>query len=136
VYYGRPALGAAALVELDGRVLLVQRGHPPYQGFWMLPAGFVEYDECAADTAVREALEETGLTVRLRGLQGFYYGTDDPRNPSHLAVYHAEVVGGTMAAGDDAVALATFAPTELPQDIAFEGQRQALAAWRRAKSGP
>ena len=134
VYYARPAFGAAVLIEFGGRVLLVQRRNPPYQGYWMLPAGFVEYDECAAGTAVREAREETGLEVRLAGLHGLYYGTDDPRNPSHLAVYYAEVTGGELRVGDDAAALATFHPAELPQQIAFAGQRQALADWRRGKT--
>ena len=135
VYYARPAFGAAVLIEFEGRVLLVQRRNRPYQGHWMLPAGFVEYDECAAETAVREALEETGLEVRLAGLHGLYYGTDDPRNPSHLAVYYAEVTGGAPQVGDDAAALATFHRDELPEQIAFAGQRQALRDWQRAKRG-
>src|SRR5690242_19964708 len=70
VYYARPATGAAVLVTRGDEILLVQRAHPPYLAEWMLPAGFVEYGEFAEDTAVREALEETGLVVRLTGLFG------------------------------------------------------------------
>src|SRR5262245_43961281 len=63
-YYAKPALGAATIIEDDeGRLLLVQRGHEPYKGWWTMPTGFVEYGEDAAETAAREVLEETGLLV-------------------------------------------------------------------------
>ena len=97
----------------------------------MLPAGFIEYGEYAADTAVREAEEETGLQVELTGLRGLYFGTDDPRDISHLAVYDARVVGGTPTAGDDACAVAFFGPDQLPEKIAFQGHRDALRDWKR-----
>ena len=123
-------MGAAILVESDdGRVLLVQRANEPYRGWWMLPAGFVEYGDSAADTALREATEETGLVVELTGLQGVYFGTDDPRDIAHLVAYTARVVGGDLVPADDAAAADYFGPDDLPSQIAFEGQRQALRAW-------
>src|SRR5206468_2174807 len=74
-YYAKNALGAALLIERDHAVLLVKRAHEPYQGQWMLPAGFVEYGEDAADTAVREAREECALDVRVTSIFGYYFGT-------------------------------------------------------------
>jgi 8-oxo-dGTP diphosphatase len=132
-YYGKNALGAAvAILSDDARqILLVQRAHEPFRDWWMLPAGFVEYGDSAADTAVREAEEETGLDVELTALRGLYFGTDDPRDVAHLAVYDARVVRGTPRAGDDASAVAFFGPDELPEQLAFEGQRQAIEDWRR-----
>jgi ADP-ribose pyrophosphatase YjhB (NUDIX family)/inorganic pyrophosphatase len=132
VYYARPALGAAVAVELDGKLVLVQRAHEPYRGWWMLPAGFVEYGEFAEDTAVREAEEETGLLVALDGLFGLYHGAGDPRNVSHLAVYRARALGGTMRAADDAQDVRAFAPEDIPLEIAFESQRQVIADWAAA----
>ena len=130
VYYAKNATGAALLIVEDGKVLLVQRAHEPYLEYWMLPAGFVEYGELAEETAVREAQEETGLDVELTGLWGFYFGSDDPRNVAHLAVYEARRTGGTLAAGDDAMAAAFFGPDELPEQIAFRAHRRTLADWR------
>jgi ADP-ribose pyrophosphatase YjhB (NUDIX family) len=136
VYYAKNALGAAVLVERAGNLLLVQRAHAPYEGWWMLPAGFVEYGEDAADTAVREALEECGLDVRLAGFFGAYFGTDDPRNPSYLLVYHAALSDqrAEPVAGDDACAAAWFAPERLPAQIAFAAHRQALADWQARRT--
>jgi ADP-ribose pyrophosphatase YjhB (NUDIX family) len=116
-------------IEREGQVLLVRRRHEPYQGWWMLPAGFVEYGDSAEETGVREALEETGLAVRLTGLWGVYFGVDDPRNVAHLIVFGAVAVGGSPRPGDDASELAFFPPERLPERIAFEGQWAALRDW-------
>jgi ADP-ribose pyrophosphatase YjhB (NUDIX family) len=136
VYYAKNALGAALLIVENERVLLVRRAHEPYLGQWMLPAGFVEYGELAEETAVREAKEETGLEVELTGLWGFYFGSDDPRNVAHLAVYAAGRVGGELRAGDDAIDARFFGRDELPAEIAFQAHRHALADWRREPDRP
>ncbi len=138
VYYAKNALGAAILVEREGRILLVQRAHEPYKDWWMLPAGFVEYGEDAAHTAVREAQEECRLTVALEGVFGTYFGTDDPRNPSYLIVYHArpDPPDAEPVAGDDAFDARWFAADHLPAQIAFEGHRKAIRDWQTGrKSG-
>jgi ADP-ribose pyrophosphatase YjhB (NUDIX family) len=131
-YYARNSLGAAILVEREGKVLLVQRGHPPYLGDWMLPAGFVEYGEHASETAVREAEEECGVRVTVMGSPGVHFGTDDPRNPGYLLVYRATLVDVDAApvAGDDAAACEWFGHDDLPANIAFMAHRAAITAWR------
>jgi ADP-ribose pyrophosphatase YjhB (NUDIX family) len=131
VYYAKNALGAAVMILSDERdsVLLVQRAHEPYRGWWMLPAGFVEYGDTAADTAVREAEEEMGLQIRLTGLRGLFFGADDPRDAAHLAVYDAQILDGNPRAGDDAHAVGFFKWNELPARIAFEAHRQAIREW-------
>jgi 8-oxo-dGTP diphosphatase len=80
---------------------------------------------------VREAEEETGLDVALDGLWGFYFGTDDPRNVAHLAVYAARRVGGTLRAGDDASDARFFPRDALPEQIAFQAHRRTLADWQQ-----
>jgi 8-oxo-dGTP diphosphatase len=131
VYYAKNATGAALLIVEGASVLLVQRAHQPFIGPWMLPAGFVEYGEFAEESAVREAEEETNLRVELAGLWGFYFGTDDPRNVAHLAVYAARRLGGELRAGDDAIDARFFHRDSIPEEIAFKTHRRALADWRR-----
>jgi 8-oxo-dGTP diphosphatase len=55
---------AAAVVVSGGRVLLVRRTVTEGELSWQFPAGKVEQSESPEEAAVREAHEETGLTVR------------------------------------------------------------------------
>jgi ADP-ribose pyrophosphatase YjhB (NUDIX family) len=54
--------GAGAIVEQDGRLLLVrQRRH--YGTYWELPSGYVEAGESFEQATAREVLEEAGVAV-------------------------------------------------------------------------
>ena len=65
-----PKVGAdAALLNEDGRVLLQLRAD---DRTWGLPGGYVEPNESPAETAVRETVEETGLSVDVRQLIGVF----------------------------------------------------------------
>jgi 8-oxo-dGTP diphosphatase len=63
--------GSALIVDGD-RYLVVKRAREPERGRWDLPGGFCEYGEDPADTAVREAFEETGLRVAVAELLGVW----------------------------------------------------------------
>jgi 8-oxo-dGTP pyrophosphatase MutT (NUDIX family) len=51
----------AAVIREDGRMLAIRRAD---NGEWVPPGGIVELDENPRDTARREVLEETGVTVQ------------------------------------------------------------------------
>jgi 8-oxo-dGTP diphosphatase len=135
VLYINPVVGAGALVEKDGKVVLVRRGVEPKAGYWSLPAGYVEGDEMAEDAAVREMEEETGLRIEIDDLLGVYSFGKEPQT-GVLILYSAHPVGGELRAGDDAQEVRTFAPTDMPPDeqIAFHTHLQALRDWRRARA--
>lgn len=130
VFYQNPIPAAGAVIVEDGKILMVRRGHPPKVGWWTLPAGFMEWDEHPTDTAIRELKEETGLDVRLTGFFEVYSGSDDCRNNAILILYLAKRIGGTLVAGDDASEVRFFGFDELPEQIAFESHRRALALYR------
>jgi len=131
IAYRNPVPACGVLVRREGLILLARRGHEPRKNAWGIPAGFMEYGEHPEVTAVREALEETGLRVRLTGLFGVYAARDDPRARAVLILYHARVVGGRLQPGDDAIELGYFPLGRLPRPIAFRAHREALRDLRR-----
>lgn len=66
-----PELAVSAAIFRDGKVLVVQRAHPPAQGLWTLPGGRVEVGETLVDAVIREIAEETALTIGVIGLAGY-----------------------------------------------------------------
>ena len=131
VQYLNPAPGAGVVVRRGDRVCLVRRRFAPKQGQWSLPTGFMEWGEAPAQTACREALEETGLEVRLTGLYAVEAGVLPPDTPVVVIFYLAEETGGRLVAGDDADEVGFFALDELPGPIAFAAHRRVLAMLRR-----
>ena len=69
---------SAAIFDERGRILLTRRVD---NGQWCLPGGGMEPGESAAEACVREVLEETGLSVRVKRLVGIY------SHPDQMVVY-------------------------------------------------
>lgn len=128
IHFDDPKVAAAVVVEQEGKILLVRRAYNPEQGKWSLPAGFVDADEDPRQAAIRECLEETGLSVRILGLLDVIYGREHPRGASIVIVYRAEVEGGSLAAGDDAGEVGLFAASALPP-LAFRATQQVVERW-------
>jgi 8-oxo-dGTP diphosphatase len=124
VHYRNPVPTVDALIHLPGRgVVLVERLNEPYG--WALPGGFVDYGEPAELAAIREAKEETGLTVELTGLLGVYSDpARDPRQHTLSVVYLAQALDpDELAAGDDAKGVGVFPLGQLPSPICFDHAR-------------
>jgi 8-oxo-dGTP diphosphatase len=105
---------AAGVVCLRGQeVLLIRRGTPPRLGEWSIPGGRIEYGERAADAALRELKEETGIEAELTGLLDVVDGLFPGEPPRHYVLidYAARWISGEPMAGDDA-AEAAFHPLE------------------------
>jgi ADP-ribose pyrophosphatase YjhB (NUDIX family) len=125
IHFQDPKVAAAVLVEEGSRVLLVQRANEPFRGLWTLPAGFVNGGEDPAEAAMRECLEETGLTVRVTGVHDVIPGREHERGADFVIVYAAEVVSGEMAPADDADAVEWFERGNLPE-LAFKATKKVL----------
>ncbi len=125
IHFTDPKVGVGVLVVKDGKVLLVRRTMNPERGKWSIPAGFLDRGEDPEATAVREALEETGLEVAVDGLLDVYYNPPQQGGASIFILYNARLLGGVMQAGDDADAVGFFGLDELP-DLAFASTRDAI----------
>ncbi len=123
--YPRPVLTVDAVVfrkKAGGtEVLLIRRKHPPFQGAWALPGGFVDMDESLEEAIARELQEETGLqNITLRQLHAFSTPGRDPRGHTVSVVFWGMLKDGqTALAGDDAREVKWFDVNELPE-LAFD----------------
>ena len=93
----RPAIAAAIIVE-GGRVLLVRRRVSEGQLSWQFPAGEVEPDETGEQAAVRETMEEVGLTVTAAKMLGERVHPNTGRTMLYVA---CDVVSGTATVADE-----------------------------------
>lgn len=132
IYFPDLKVAAAVLVEQSGKILLVKRGIDPHQGFWTLPAGFVDAGEDPRVAAERECLEETGLHVSVIDLLEIISGQEHLRGAHLVIVYRAEVERGELNAADDAAEAAFFNPDDLPP-LAFKATKQAVDIWLRSR---
>lgn len=110
------------VIELVDRpqrpIVLIERKNPPYG--WALPGGFVDYGESVETAAQREALEETGLQVKLIEQFQVYSAPDrDPRQHTLSVVFLATATGEPQAQ-DDAKAIEIFELWQLPQNLCFD----------------
>lgn len=128
VHYVNPVPGVGLLIEIDGGLVLIQRGNPPHKGEWTLPSGFVEADESAEDAALREAEEETGLKVEIIELAGINSFPEGPPVSGIMIFYRMRPIGGELRAGDDAEAARVFAPGEIPL-LPFRTHREIVLEW-------
>jgi 8-oxo-dGTP diphosphatase len=100
------------IIEVQNGIALIKRKNKPYG--WALPGGFVDYGESLEQAAVREAMEETGLQVKLQGQFRTYSEPDrDPRHHTISTVFLASA-SGTPRAGDDAGDIGIFSKNNLP----------------------
>lgn len=105
-YPDYPRIGIGVVVWRDDKVLLVQRGQPPHEGFWALPGGKQELGETIFEGAVREVREETGLDITPLGIITAIDGIT--RDTKGKIEYHyslievaAESLTGEAVAADD-----------------------------------
>jgi 8-oxo-dGTP diphosphatase len=132
-----PLVGVGAIIIEDGRVVLVKRAHPPLQAEWSIPGGMLEVGELVRDAAIREAREETGLTVEPGELLGVYDRI--LRDPQQRVQYHYVLidflcrrVAGDLAAAGDAAEVGWFTPDRLPGlNLAEDTLDVIQKGWRR-----
>ncbi len=121
-------LGAQVAIIDSGKVLLIKR-----EDFevWGLPGGDIEAYETAAQAAIREAHEETGLVIALTGLIGLYVmpamaslGLD-----THIALFSARVMEGQLKPQThETLDARFFHPDELPDDLLWHHRSRILDA--------
>ncbi len=140
IHFVNPVPGVGLIIEVEDKIVLIQRGGKVHTGRWALPSGFIEADESVEEAAVREGREETGLELELLEVFGVYSFPEGPPASGIIIFFRARAIGGELQAGDDAREVALFAPDKLPR-LPFRTHRQAMSRWlkvnadRRANQG-
>ncbi|MGB3814944.1 MAG: NUDIX hydrolase [Shinella sp.] len=126
-----PQPASSAIIERDGRYLLVLRSKPPSDAMFAFPGGRGEEGETAAETAVRELFEETGI----RGERPMLFATydlpgreDGPGSPSFfLSVFRVKADPTAVAiAADDAASVGWYTAEEIEKLPAPDSVRECI----------
>ncbi len=88
VYFQNVAAAAAAVIEAEGKVLLVERAKEPDLGMLDLPGGFVDPGETLEEALVRELEEEVGLQLTVEDC-GEYLCSSVNEYPYKGVLYHS-----------------------------------------------
>ena len=85
----RPMLAASVGVFREGRVLIAERLVEPAKGLFTFPGGRVELGETLAEAALRELLEETGVSAEILGFVDHVEHV--ARGPDGSVAFHAVI---------------------------------------------
>ena len=110
-----------AIIEKEGKILLVKEGSGTEKAKWNQPAGWIEVGENPIGEIRREVKEETGFDFEPTGLVGIYSLVNKYLEPKYGAIPHpfklifrGNVVGGELIKNNDEIAETRwFTPEEI-----------------------
>lgn len=108
-------LGVNTIIYEHDRILLIRRIDIPV---WALPGGGVDASESLIEAAVRETMEETGLTIEIERLSGIYSRPKWRAGGDHVAAFVCRPVGGELRrTSRETVDCRYYHPEALPSDL-------------------
>lgn len=125
-HWNNPTPVLAAIIELDGRVLLARNAAWPGRMFGLI-TGFMEAGESPEEGIRREVAEETGLSIEALDLVGVH---DFQRMNQVLITYHA-LAQGRVRLSAELAEYKLFDPAQVRCWSAGTGL--ALAGWLRSR---
>lgn len=122
--YVNPKIVAGVVATWEDKILMCRRAIAPREGFWTLPAGFMEQQETIAEGAAREAREEAHADVETDALIGIY---NVARISQVQIFYRGRLRHPNIAAGPESQEVALVAWADIPWDeLAFPSVYWAL----------
>jgi ADP-ribose pyrophosphatase YjhB (NUDIX family) len=120
--YATPKIDVrAAVFDASERLLMVRETSDG--GRWTLPGGWADVNHTAAENAAKEALEESGYTVRVLKLAALW---DRTRQGHPAGVFSCakvffvcEPTGGAATTSHETSEVGWFAEADLPQDLSL-----------------
>jgi 8-oxo-dGTP pyrophosphatase MutT (NUDIX family) len=133
----QPEFSAGGVVVRDGRCVVIVPTRRAADGSRVLalPKGHPDGDETAADAALREVREETGVVASLVEKLGdvrYWYMRGGRRIAKVVSFYLLEYVSGELADHDHEVERAEWMPLEeAARRLTYKGEREMVAAGGR-----
>lgn len=131
-YPDRPWVGVGIVVWRGDEILLVRRAKPPRLGEWSIPGGAQSLGETVFEAAVREVLEETGITIRPTGIITVVDSVI--RDAAQRLQFHytlveisAEWAAGEAIANDDVDAVRWATPAEAATLVKWDETLRVIA---------
>ena len=125
--YKNPLPVVDVIILHKNSIVLIKRKKQPFKGMWALPGGFIEYGEEPYRAAIREAKEETRLSIVLKDKKNvFAYGSPkrDPRGHLISLVFIAKAKSPAGIKGmDDAADARFFSKDKLPATLAADHRK-------------
>jgi ADP-ribose pyrophosphatase YjhB (NUDIX family) len=126
--YVTPKVAVGAVVGNDaGEILLVRRAD---SGVWLYPTGWADIGYSAAEVAVKEVEEETGIECEPVGLLAVIDGMrmGFTRFGMYLLLFHCRATGGSLQGHPlETSGVGFFRPDALPEPVAGVAQWGPLA---------
>jgi NAD+ diphosphatase len=130
VNWENPAPVATGVLVRNGKIVLVRaktRGD-----VWGLPSGFVEWNESAEQTLVREIKEETNIDATVISWIGTY-PIDNGRKKILLIAYEAGGKSGQFALGGEISEIDEFEPETALGLVKEREEKVIIEKWLRRK---
>jgi 8-oxo-dGTP diphosphatase len=126
-FWNNPKPVVSVLIQRNGKILMLQRANEPFKDYWVLPGGFMCFEETAEEAVKRETKEETGLDVKIERIIGIYRIDNDPRG-MHVDIIYKGKADGKIKLSQEDGKYNYFAKNSLPEHIAYK-HRTAIEDW-------
>ena len=129
------------VVNNQAEILLIRRTD---NGNWAVPGGGIDPGESITDTAVRETLEETGITCEITGLVGIYtnprhvirYTSNNEVRQEFSIVFTARPTGGQLRPSSESAEPQWVSPATVPRLQMHPSMRQRIQHYLDKRTEP
>jgi len=128
IFWNNPKPVTSVILTKDDKILLLQRSKEPLKDYWVLPGGYIDYEEDPESAVIRETKEETGQEVTVDRLVGVYQIDNDPSGNNIDIIYCGKIAGDKVLLNDESSQYKFFIPDDLPEKIAYK-HREAITDW-------
>jgi ADP-ribose pyrophosphatase YjhB (NUDIX family) len=137
-YFHNVAAAVGAILEYDGKVVLIKRAKEPGKGKLDLPGGFIDPNESAEEAVIRETKEEINIDIKEPKYFGSYpniYEYEDVLYHTCDLFFYCKIDTLTTDFNRTEVEeLILINRSEIPDDkIAFESVKMALGIFKSSK---